>query len=496
YDMGIRIYSNHHNISISNMTINNNDEGIYADDVNDINILDCEIFDNPYEGMRFYYSKRVKISKNNIYNNSNTQIFIYSSSDSIISFNTVSNGSVGIYARYGFLNKIVNNNVINCNSYGIRLNNFKGSLKNNYISNINRGLYFDQCTGSTFVTNQTVVGCSYSVYVRGFSDVTIHNSSLGNGQLSLDEFSDLILVNTTLNKSGAYFQDEFSKLTVKWFLQITIKSNGGLPVPNSNVTVKNTTGTEILETMTSSTGNIKWIKIIEYIEDNSGKLNNTPHNITAYNDTMFGWVVPEASIYKSKHITINLTIPLPNIDFIVIEKLTSKPVEGTTFYTGIPEKLSAYGHNNTYGPIKKVEATWTSNDTSVATVSPGPSKFTTFDPLTPGFCIINATNTTLPTATANVTVKGLVYNVNKIKYYGKIQDAIDDANSGNTLKLLEWTFQEHIMINTSLTLIGLGPDKSIIEAATIGNIVKINANWVNLSNFRICNGYDMGIRIY
>ena len=88
--------------------------------------------------------------------------------------------------------------------------------------------------------------------------------------MSLDDFSDLTLVNTTLNKSGAYFQDEFSTLTVKWYLHIIVKSNSSSPVSNSNVTVKNTTGAEILETMTSSTGNIKWIKIVEYIENGEG----------------------------------------------------------------------------------------------------------------------------------------------------------------------------------------------------------------------------------
>jgi len=71
--------------------------------------------------------------------------------------------------------------------------------------------------------------------------------------------------------------------------------------------------------------------------------------------------------------------------------------------------------------------------------------------------------------------------------YSSIQDAIDDAKTGDTVFVYNGTYTEIINIDKSLNLIGQDRHKTFIDAEKKGTAVCISADNVLISNFTICN---------
>jgi parallel beta-helix repeat protein len=92
-----------------------------------------------------------------------------------------------------------------------------------------------------------------------------------------------------------------------------------------------------------------------------------------------------------------------------------------------------------------------------------------------------------------------VHNIDKDTYYDAIQDAIEDADSGNTILVSVGTYYENVIINTTINLIGEDRDNTIINGTDEGTAVYIGADWVNVSHFTLTsditnmNSNGMGI---
>ncbi|RLF26112.1 MAG: hypothetical protein DRN01_05440, partial [Thermoplasmata archaeon] len=85
--------------------------------------------------------------------------------------------------------------------------------------------------------------------------------------------------------------------------------------------------------------------------------------------------------------------------------------------------------------------------------------------------------------------------------YTKIQDAIDNASSGDTVFVYNGTYYENIVINKSINLIGENRDGVIINGSGNGDVIYINeTSWVNMSNFTVTDSgsavEDGGIDIF
>jgi len=78
--------------------------------------------------------------------------------------------------------------------------------------------------------------------------------------------------------------------------------------------------------------------------------------------------------------------------------------------------------------------------------------------------------------------------------YTKIQDAINDANDGDTVFVFNGTYYENILVNKSMNLIGENKETTIVDGNGTGNVVIIPKSSVNISGFTIRNGND-GINI-
>ena len=71
--------------------------------------------------------------------------------------------------------------------------------------------------------------------------------------------------------------------------------------------------------------------------------------------------------------------------------------------------------------------------------------------------------------------------------YATIQDAIDAANSGDTIEVWSGTYTENIDVNIPLTIVGNNSANTIIDGAGLGDVVTIPTSGVNFYGFGVTN---------
>jgi parallel beta-helix repeat protein len=71
--------------------------------------------------------------------------------------------------------------------------------------------------------------------------------------------------------------------------------------------------------------------------------------------------------------------------------------------------------------------------------------------------------------------------------YKTIQEAINNASSGDIIFVRNGMYAENIVINKSITLIGEGRESTIIDGKATGNVISIKASNVTISGFTIKN---------
>ena len=69
--------------------------------------------------------------------------------------------------------------------------------------------------------------------------------------------------------------------------------------------------------------------------------------------------------------------------------------------------------------------------------------------------------------------------------YEKIQDAIDNATEGDTIRVWEGTYYENVVVNKTITLIGNGSETTTIDGGGSSDVVLITVDWVNMSGFSV-----------
>ena len=72
------------------------------------------------------------------------------------------------------------------------------------------------------------------------------------------------------------------------------------------------------------------------------------------------------------------------------------------------------------------------------------------------------------------------------KDYSSIQQAIDEANPGDTIKVASGTYFENVRVTKSLSLTGEGPENTVIMAN--GTVVLVNADNVEIRGFAMRSG--------
>ena len=84
-------------------------------------------------------------------------------------------------------------------------------------------------------------------------------------------------------------------------------------------------------------------------------------------------------------------------------------------------------------------------------------------------------------------VHGLVKNVDTSSTWYKIQDAVDNASSGEVLHIWAWTYSENIDVDVSITIIGNGTGNTTLNGTSSGKGFDITSDDVTIKNIKVEN---------
>ncbi len=92
----------------------------------------------------------------------------------------------------------------------------------------------------------------------------------------------------------------------------------------------------------------------------------------------------------------------------------------------------------------------------------------------------------------------LVHNIDQDLSYQTIQEALNDAAPGDTIRVFSGVFHENLMINKTLTLMGNDSSSTRIYGDDNSSMITVLAPWVNISGFGLHfeeDGPDTGIYV-
>ncbi|MCK4615000.1 MAG: right-handed parallel beta-helix repeat-containing protein, partial [Thermoplasmata archaeon] len=79
--------------------------------------------------------------------------------------------------------------------------------------------------------------------------------------------------------------------------------------------------------------------------------------------------------------------------------------------------------------------------------------------------------------------------------HSKIQDAIDAAEEGDTIRVYEGMYYENVVVNKSVSVIGNGSANTTIDGRGDGEVVKITVDWCNVSGFNVTESGNLNAGI-
>ncbi len=87
--------------------------------------------------------------------------------------------------------------------------------------------------------------------------------------------------------------------------------------------------------------------------------------------------------------------------------------------------------------------------------------------------------------TNNVTAETITVDDDVGADYTKIQDAINNAEEGDMIRVWEGTYSENVVVDKSVSLVGNGSEVTTIDGDENDDVVRITADWVNMSGFGV-----------
>ena len=167
-------------VTVNNLNMSNNGQGILFTNVTDSQIKNCKIKNN-YYGIYLFMSNNISVDKNNISINS-YGIYQRDSSSNLILYNSFYNNSKnGIFLRKS-INCSIKNNNINHNLHGISLDLSCNNtlVSNNNLSYNRNGIFHTDSTNSTIINNQVSSNYEYGIRITHSRYIQILRNNITN----------------------------------------------------------------------------------------------------------------------------------------------------------------------------------------------------------------------------------------------------------------------------------------------------------------------------
>jgi len=177
YDDGVFLLVSH-DITVTENNIENNTQGISMDGSGSNTISGNNITNNREKGINVFGSPDATITENNVTGNNEWGIRVwYQSNNAFISANCLANNSIGIQIDNSIANNITGNTITGNSDSGIRLWNSNSSIVRNAIIDSGYGISVYSCSNAIY--HNDFVNNTVQVYTDG-SICTWDNGSEGN----------------------------------------------------------------------------------------------------------------------------------------------------------------------------------------------------------------------------------------------------------------------------------------------------------------------------
>ncbi len=203
------------------------------------------------------------------------------SSNVLIKGTTIRYGWLGGVAVYGASPRIESSNIYSNTYFGIMLANSKASVVSDTIHGNRVGVLLN-ASREVALNSLSIYENDIGVRASNGSSFTMVNSTISSveNDLYLMGGSTGTLLNTHFDQYSPVVEDS-SRLSVKWFLNITVVDREGNPVSGAQVRVADSHNSTVTVRTSDAVGSVPWIVVTEYIQSSSGKSYRTPNMVYA-----------------------------------------------------------------------------------------------------------------------------------------------------------------------------------------------------------------------
>ncbi|WP_455391938.1 right-handed parallel beta-helix repeat-containing protein [[Eubacterium] cellulosolvens] len=400
----------------------------------------CEIFEN-YHGILLHSSDHNEILECNIYKNLVYGIEMSEANKNEIKNCTIfGNNEVGLHLWLSDNNSIIFCNSSNNGQYGFYFGDSKfNSLDHNLmVSNNYNGVYISDKAGNNIITNNNIVehqGLGIFIDYGCNNNLIHHNNFIGNS----------------------------------WNID-----NTGIQAGDMGAASRWNTSTE---------GNF-WSDYISRFPNatNNGKVWDTPYNIDGGAQDHYPLVAPPfpsalPPVIMTQNILTAYAGQLYSVNYTATDPDTPQSNLTWTMNTNASWLIFS----------TEQELVGTPKDSDVGT-------YWVYIAVTDGKYMdsTNFTLTVIKIITPPAPKNGTVINVRTGKRYYRIQDAIDNASYRDTIKVYSGTYNENVVINKALTIIGNSSTDTIVTGTKIGPVMTINGHRCNIAGLRMKHNNPSG----